>query len=326
MLNQKQKSRFICIFFYCLLTQPLLSKNRSQLPFNGHIPISMRLKILKPMFSPAFDTQVELSREEVQQFREKKSGDVYGYIKVSPPKGYCLIVTRRIEEADDTVCKPTSLAFGLKDLDKKGEFSWKIKTGPDDFGTVIRWRTPYRMARLVDLNMPWPGPVLSRVVTECEPTRSSEGVRKVYVHFLNGDVFSIGFPEKDELIPQPEDIPNLYVQQSMDAGYFDSKDGAELKKDKKKEGAKGEHEAKPAKTNENKKPEGINWQISPRLANTMSSSFFMGADSLPPLKGGECRYRYEDDEASGGLVECHKVSNYKWVFIPLICLSELKPK
>ena len=305
-----------------------MSKNAaSLLPFNSEVPLSSRLAVLRVYFSPSFDSPVEFDPFEISQFEEKKTDAVGGYIQVTPPKGICFIITRRANEPDERVCASQPLKFDLSDLDSKGNFHWTVRTGVQDFGTVVHWQTPYRVARMMNLTMRWPGPIVPKIIKGCEATRTSQGTRKIYIRFIDGETWTTSFPEKDEMIPQPEKMPNLYVLESPETSFAalaESSSKSAPQNDKSEHAHEDDKTPKKAVTKKIEEKENITWQISQRSTFHMSSRYFAGPDSLPPLGGGECRYRYEDAESASGLMECHYVSNFKWVYIPLTCLSQVR--
>lgn len=294
-----------------LIPKLLLAANTLLVP--PGTPLKESQETLRPYFTPQVGSVVTLDPIELINAKAGKYWNVRGYIEVHPPKGVCFTIMRRKDLEDNVVCKRTRLSFTAGDIDKRGDIGWTVSTGTGDFGTEVLWPTPYRLARYVDVTMPWPGPGRGLPILKCEGVKYIESGRHIYLDLLNGERWVLGFPERDTLIPQPEEVPNLMIVQAPTegSGFVDIKESKESKQ----------------KQIQEQYDKGAVWQMHPRNANTMNGSYFMGGGDAPPRgANGECRYKYEGpDDKKTGLMECHNVGKFRWLYMPLACLSAVKP-
>ena len=120
--------------------------------FPPNAPLADRMAVLSNHISPKPGSMIEIDRSLLasEAITTKKPEQLFGWIKFSPPKGTCFVVTTDKSRADQNICKPTSLKWYLKDLDAENTtISWSIKTSAQDFGTPLTWTTPYAIAKVL---------------------------------------------------------------------------------------------------------------------------------------------------------------------------------
>ena len=310
---------------HLLLAQAILATNSSL--FDDSLPSEAKQKKLAPYFEPSFNELVHLDPHEQ---RERKYTDkphlMKGYITVKPPKGVCFTIRVNLHRPDYRICSRKKVPFKLGDINGQGEVRWTIMTGPNDFGTTVSWRTPYRVGRVVDHSMKWPGPSRDIVIKSCKVVKKSDIDRQIILSFFYQGDWTIRIPAQDRLVAQPKRAkPNLYVQQSEFASSFAKIAKAKAKKEQEEAQATG---AKPPPLEDgDEDPNTIqtSWQMHPRNSFSLpTNNVLLGADS-PQGSRGKCQYRisgYEIDPSSGAL-ECHGTGPYKWIYVPISCIDGL---
>lgn len=268
-------------------------------------------------FSPKGGSEVRLDPVELSHSKSVKNHHyLRGFIDVLPPKGSCLIVQRNKHIEDVRVCKKTRLSFRLMDIGTDGRITWTISTGPHDFGQPVWWQTPYLIGKIVDYTMPWPGQSVAIYLKECTIKEKNNKTQRIVLDLIPAKQWDIRIPVRETLAPQPDkDKPNLYIQESTFASGF-----VKVEKKKTEDSA-----ADPlSKTGEKSKdPNTIlsSWQIHPRNSYTLPTNSFLTGQS--GSRSGLCRYRYSGYEYKPDLavIECHKLSEYQWIYMPLPCLK-----
>lgn len=329
--------------------------------FSPQTEESRRLRILNQFFQPNFSESLTLSQEFVSGYNHPFSLDkIYGFVKITPPKGICFTIRTQIHKNDVLICKTSQLKFFADEIDAKGRINWSVSTGSNDFGTDINWQTPYRIGKIVYYDMPWPGPAKNIIIRNCQAESKDITGRRIRVEVIGfHKPWVISFPNEDYLVDQPKPKPNLYYQiPSSKANFFKAEKGKKMKQGNASEEAEETIEefivpVRPnisasearglnseKKTNINifeqlkdqqmsnrKKVENV-WQIHPRNTYTMNGSHFMSESSSPSGMLGRCRYNYSGFSSSlaEGVLECHDVEKFKWVLLPLPCLSSLQQK
>ncbi|MBI2602796.1 MAG: hypothetical protein HYW48_07060 [Deltaproteobacteria bacterium] len=297
----------------------------SQFVITSNTPLEKRWEYLRPFFSPEFGSTTEFDAAELKDHRARKRDAIRGYIRVSPPPGVVFTITRKKALYDYKVLTPTPIPFEVSDLNEKGTFSWTVRTSKNDFGTPLTWKTPYRLARIVTDAMPWPGSPDMRIIEQCEASKTPLGERRIYITFLNGESWAIAFPPKDSLVPQPPSLPKLFIRGFRGKGFAKSdriygKAQEPVKAKKESHGEKTEKESKEEVPQEDL-PNEVVWQMDPHKSFEMSGQYFIGSESPPPGGPGKCRYRYQEKDVDAGLLECHEVYGFHWIYLPLTCLK-----
>lgn len=302
----------------------------------GDIPLAQRVEKLTPFFKPAPGEALAFNEAELRDLSKKIApGKLRGQIVVTPPNGTCLTIQRNVKESDDVVCKKTTLTFRYNELDKNGLLNWKISTGEGDFGTPLTWHTPYRVAIVTPFDKSLDDPPEYRYVKQCTAINDPKKGRRIVLTMVDGEAWVVRFPAKDQLLLQPDPLPNLYMNQTQ--GRISVKDAAE--NNKHKDEAKGEHggakpegehgEAPPQEPTAPKVPseeeERASWSIPRRGTYTMPASNFQPFGSVAGGMNGECRYidKGPAEDPSTGRLECHDVDGFKQVYIPLTCLGQV---
>jgi hypothetical protein len=314
---------------------------------SGDLPQLEKIRRLKPFFQPPLGDKIKVDPRELRDFDHEKSTvnplNLRGFIKVSPPKKYCFTITRHQDLPDDYLCKPKILSFTLNDLQKDGGIQWTIKTGPLDFGTVVEWKTPYRLASVMPENIEKDA-IVHKLIESCQAKKNTVLGNQIIIRFFGGEEWLIDFPEEDELLPQPMSTPNLYLAVAPKKGIPNSKKGAstETKASETKEKPTAPtatntetSNAKGKQTTSHNSDDPIEsefddreiWAIPKRSGFRMDGYRFMPRGPTTKWSKGECRYVYsgppEDPET--GRLECHDVDGFKEVYMPLICLKEFRP-
>lgn len=288
--------------------------------FPAEAPLDERVKVLSKFIKPIPGSELKLDEYALKEFAKKDKGRglIYGNIEINPPKETCFTITRSLGKPDSEVCKKTQLRWQLQDLDRHtGKLSWSIKTGPNDFGTPLTWNTSYIIAKIIpagfDFNEANSIPLF---IASCEAAASDPEKfmsRRVNLKLLNGETWTIRFPEEDELLPAYE--PPLPPPPQED------------EKKKKKaaahgEGVEPEPETKPIPP----KPEA--WTLSTRRGYVMHvSQVISGGSAAAKNSQGKCRYQYDGvpGDFDTGRIECHYGDNFLYFYAPLPCLKHIRP-
>ena len=296
-----------------ILAQSLIAAKGSL--FSPSAPEADRQEILKAFFTPAGKSRVHLDPRELNQERKRTHfHELRGWIRVTPPGGACLIIRKKTHIEDIRVCKPKNISFSLKDIEPDGRILWDIKTGPLDFGTYMWWQTPYLVGKYVSHSMPWPGPSAAFYLSSCSLRHEGEE-RILDLNLIPENRISIRFPRIEVPAPQPEQaIPRLYIQHRSHTSGL-------IKADK---GKSGSQRPDPDQAVEHKNSNAIrsDWQLHPRGSYRLE-----GRRVLTGQTGGgpgKCRYRYSGYEyhPEFAAIECHRIGDYKWLYLPLPCLKE----
>lgn len=280
--------------------------------------VADRVKKLKPLFSPPPGTLVTLDSRQIRdQSKTAHPLHLKGYINVSPPKGVCLILNRGVDYTDIRVCKEKMISFRLGDISREGDLKWTVHTGPDDFGTQIEWPTPYRVAYVVKNNKDPSSAPEYKYLVDCKATVDSEGARTISVSLLDGDQWYISFPDRDQLLPQPPEGPNLTMRgvgSNRISVTEASKDPAT--REKLKDGGTEKIDFKADRKE---------WHLPMKKSYVMGADRFRTKGDVPQGMKGVCRYRFFGgrDDPEVGRVECHGIDNYHFLLVPLSCMQAI---
>ncbi|MCB9229909.1 MAG: hypothetical protein H6618_09880 [Deltaproteobacteria bacterium] len=282
--------------------------------FIAGMPEKSRWDTLSSFFEPPPGTEVHLdSRDLNHSVMKKNFHKLRGWIMVTPPPDRCLIIRKKDHKEDKRICKKTYVSYQLMDIEGDGKIRWDISTGPDDFGTSLWWKTPYLIGKYVNYEMRWPGPSMAFYVKACIEMPPVRGERVIELHLIPEKKIKILFPENEILAPQPErDAPNLYIQENNFSNGF-------MKMEKKNKKNK-DH----LMVLDDDDPNTIrsDWQLHPRNSYQLDSSKVMTGQSRK--NDGFCRYRYSGYEfdPQTPVLECHKISEFQWLYLPLSCIKK----
>ncbi len=238
---------------------------------------------------------------------------------MTPPKGHCFIIQRFENQRDDFICERKKIPVTVKDLHFDGSIRWIVKTGKGDYGTNISWKTPHRIGKVVDLDMEWPGPSRYVYIHNCVAINSQQLGRQAILNLMNEQRIVIHFPDKDQLLPQPSARSNLPVHNIKKKVGLDAKSQlAKRQKRKKLMSLAGTGITKEGR---------LAWQITPRNAYYMDSANLLAETSNPRGAIGKCWYKFKGErfDPESGILECHGTADYKWVYLPLTCINQLRP-
>ena len=310
MIKILPRKSYLCIthlfFAVCNLNaSSLQAYEKSILPLQEGQPLEHDITLLKPYFKPTIGDFIYLRNVRTDQ--SKKMEQLEGSILVSPPKNHCITIEKSLDEPDVIVCEPKEVAFKLTNIDPEGRVRWIIKTGK--VSTPVTWPTRYRIGKVVDLKMKWPGRAKRIAVLDCKVVRNSTSGRRVYVKVSGQDWWTISFPSQDRLTNQPPPRKNLIVEKIKQKQVVDKNI---------------ESESSPPIIKRPKKKSKFRWDIHPRDSFEMNGSNFITTSSNPKNSKGVCRYKYSHrKDKNTGAIECHNVDAFKWVFLPLTCLPEI---
>ncbi|MFK7823068.1 MAG: hypothetical protein AB8G05_02865 [Oligoflexales bacterium] len=307
---------------HLLLAQAILTTNSTL--FDDSLPREARQRKLAPYFEPSFSELVHLDPHDQRERKYlNKPHLMKGYITVKPPKGFCFTIRVDQDRPDYRICSNKKVPFKLADINGQGEIKWTVITSPGDFGTLVSWNTPYRVGRVVDQSMKWPGPSRDIIIKSCKVVKKSKIDRRVILSFFYKGDWTIRIPAQDRLVAQPKrPKPNLYVQQSEFASSF-----AKIAKAKAKQEQEEATGSKIPAADGEEDPNIIetSWQMHPRNSFSLpTNNVILGSDS-PQGSKGKCQYRtsgYKIDPSSG-VLECHSTGPYQWVYVPLPCIDHL---
>lgn len=297
--------------------------------FQGELREADKIKRLSKFFDPPPQSVITLMSHDVTNFGAKIAAErLRGMIRVTPPAGSCLTITRQPDVADERVCKSRALSFLLSDLDRYGKLRWRVSTGEGDFGTTLVWESPYRviiakeLGEVTDSNRVKP----FKFIASCSGKMDQLG-RRIIVRLISGESWSIYFPDKDTLLDADDDTPPSPPAPPLPPGK-----GEPPPKEAKDEGHHGAKEEAPPPL---PTPKAISryddrqvWAIPRTGSFTMPSSGFQSAGSVTPgIVGGECRYTYTgtSEDPDVGRIECHQVAGFNSLYLPLTCLREIRP-
>ena len=278
--------------------------------FPNNATLEERIKILTPYISPRPDQLLELSDATIrdQAVISKKIETVSGSVRISPPPGTCFTVTTDIGRPDIVVCKPTSLKWYLGDINRQSStVVWSIKTSGTDFGTIIRWKVPYLVAKTMPYDSDFYALNSNAVFFKsCVPSlpKKDGTLRSLTLTLFDNTKWFIRFPDVDEMLVhvEPPPPPMLAPAKTGKAGE-----------------ASG---AKPAID----EPEP--WVINTGRAYEMNVGNFISDGSMPPGRKGTCRYVYDyiPKDFSLGRIECHHTDQFLYFYIFLSCMKPIIPK
>jgi hypothetical protein len=304
-------------------------------------------------FSPRPGSEVKVADADIARLATgAKTGQLRGFIDVSPPPGHCLAVFRGDTGGAEQVCKKTSLSFRLSDIDRAGRIRWEVKASALDPETTLTWPTPYRLAMFIarergkvhakaDSEEYWRGlPPSYAYIRSCNDI-SEPGHRKLEVKLFTGESWRFIFPDKHQLLPQPFENPNLFI-----SGGFQKRG---LPEGGKKAEGPAEAEAAPQPAPEEKKPEEStasdpakaagkkeekpnnwedrkSWTIPLRDSYVMSTDNFHPDNSQTPGTRGLCRYNFSGtaEDPGTGRMECLDTPYFHMLLLPMTCLNRVK--
>lgn len=295
-------------------------------------PLVKRLELLNPYISPKPGTNLEVDKSLIAgpAVTTKNPEHLYGWIKISPPKGQCFIVTTEQSRPDHTICKPTSLKWHLRDLDQqRGTISWSIKTSAGDFGTPLVWQTPYVIAKVLpsssQFNTESSKPEFFKSCT-ASLGREDGSPRKITLTKFNNQKWIVRFPEKDTPIAPKEEVAAAAPAEPKkeNSGHDDGHG------EKKEEAAHGDGSGEKTEAAKSpielpKKDEPEPWTMNTGRGFEMNVGNFISDVAMPPGKKGTCRYVYDypPGDFSRGRIECHHTDQYLYVYMIVPCLRPL---
>ncbi len=302
-------------------------------------PLSERIAVLSKYISPQPGSNIEIDRSLTASnaVTTKKPEQLYGWIKLSPPKGQCFVVTTDKNRPDQNICKTTSLKWFLKDLDaERASISWSIKTSPQDFGTPVSWSTPYTIAKVLPAGSKFNTETsLPEFFKSCTAAlgRDDGTLRKITLTKFNNQKWIIRFPDIDTPLTAKEKIETPPPEPKKDDGGHGGGhgDGHEEKKDDGGHGG-GHGEKKPeeptaSEDKEKLKDEPEPWTMNSGRGFEMNVENFVSSGAMPPGKKGTCRYVYDypPGDFSKGRLECHHTDEYLYVYALIPCMKQLLP-
>ncbi len=305
-------------------------------------PLSKRMDLLSAHIFPKPGSMIEIDRSLLtgEAVTTKKPGQLFGWIKISPPKDQCFTVTMDPQKPDQLVCKPTKIKWYLEDIDKeKGTIAWTIKTSPEDFGTPITWQTPYVVAKVLpptaEFHKENSTPVFFKSCV-ASLARADGSPRKITLNTFSNKPWLIRFPDDDSPIAQPKkEEPPPPEPKKESSGHGDAHggghgDGHEEKKEESEHsgghgGGHGEAPAPPKPEEKKEEPEA--WTINSGRGFEMNVGNFVTSGSMPPGKQGSCRYVYDfpQGDFSRGRIECHHTDQYLYVYMIVPCIKHIIP-
>jgi hypothetical protein len=281
-----------------------------------------RKKALAPYFAPKPGETIVIQPEEtIGGKRPRAPYQIESEITIEPPKGYCFTITKAPDQNDIRLCKRGTIKFRVGDLLPNGKLEWMVSTGDGEAPTRLTWDTLIRQGRVVDSGMEWPGPSRIVYVYGCNAQDTFEYGRRIYLRLLSGERWVVMLPKVDLPMPQPPEPANLYIGVDMAV-----KKGVTVEDVKETTYSMPARLVYPKDAAQQKEGKWVpTWQTHPRNAYTMSADGFVPEGSLTPGMRGKCAYKYADfpGDPAMGLLECHDVQDYKWIYLPLACISDL---
>ena len=291
--------------------------------FDPEAPDAVKRAQLLKYFSPQ---PGEIATIDFSDFRNKGRGwmEQQGSITVTPPKGVCFNIRISKREGDKYVCKKTNVIFRVRDMDLDGSFSWLVSTSERDFGTQVYWKTPYRIGRVVESKYDWPGPSSPVFIKECKEIKTGIGKK------IELTVFRTKKDEKDKRwiirlpvmkVPATVDCDTEY-EKLLEKQRKEAMGEEYVEEDEKKDGKFDNLKIAPKSPEEENKCYS-RWQTNYKTSFLMSGEGFTAGVGIP-TEQGECRYSFSGymDDPESGSIECLKINNYNWVYLPLNCMTD----
>ena len=170
-----------------------------------------RIEILSSFFSPTIGETLAIDQGEVRDDPKRDPLLYRGFIQVTPPKNHCLNIRHRHFKSDTHVCRPKKVPFELREIDTDGSLTWKITTSEKDPGTIVQWKTPYRLAQYIPAGSIRETFGIKIPIEKCEVIINQFNQR-IILNIVGGQKWTIRFPKRDQLVnPEAEPPPNLFV-------------------------------------------------------------------------------------------------------------------
>jgi hypothetical protein len=199
---------------------------------------------------------------------------------------------------------------------------------------MLSWQTPHRIALAIDIMVQKieeadSDPVF---INKCEAF-NDDGGRRIHLSLFNGKVWSIRFPDRDIMLPQPPPPPNLdvTVKKVVQLGGQNTGDSKHPPSSSPSPSPSPSATPSPSPTQTSSPTPGVNaspvaeyimpWTITPKLTYFMNAEFFQPDGNSTPGIPGLCRYRFSDPGSSlkGGIIECQNAPGFAYILIPLAC-------
>jgi hypothetical protein len=239
------------------------------------------------------------------------------------------------------VCGTKDLSVSVEDLAKNGKLLLEMRGDAFDSGEVKSWESGFTMASFIYEGRPWPGATQSQFIIDCQSKREKSLGRSLSFQWQDSQWLTLRLPEKDTLTPQPrQERQDLYIQKSISKTNPLLSETAESVSERtlrdhelmRAGEAEGQHMKKQIGQTIEKFDDNDNfviskWQVHPRGSFMMAGSFFKGKASAPGNGMNICRYHYDSlvqEAQTIGELECRDVPGYKWIYVQLNCLKELK--
>ncbi len=288
------------------------------LPLNAEQPQSQKDRQAEwgKYFSPRPGSETRFDPHEVADFGARDPFKLRGYIEVNPPAGNCFRIERREDLPDEKVCSKKVLSWNAHDILPGGVIRWNIRFSAKDPGGEFEWFTPHRIGQVIPPGERLPELYKPLLLLDCKVEIGTRS-RKIHIPLANGRTWSIQFPVRDTLAPQPKPEANLYFQEKT--GLAGISDDSSTDMDR-----KYSFDATKARANARKNEDVTTyWVIPERDAFEMNSSNFLSSDS-PSGSVGKCRYRLAQQlDQEKGFIECHHTSEFDVIYLPLPCLPDL---
>ena len=321
--------------------------------FGEGIPTAKRIASLASHFDPPPGSVVVLDSPEMRDYGSGsrvavEPGKLRGHIRIKPPRGQCFTLRSSPDIPDESICKPRDLVFTIEDIDRAGRLHWTVITGEGDFGTTLTWQTPYRLAIAEPAASKPEDPPQYLFVEKCEVDKETSLGRRVRVRLFGGQEWSMRLPEEDALLPQPDPVPNLYIEVGRPKGGIsadsstskkgqgdapEKEDHGEATKAEGHNAEAGHGDSSTADVPEIPKAEDPlddrkSWSIPTRDSYALDGSLFSTGIAVHRGVEGKCRYSFRgsDDDPNTGRVECHDVPGFRMLLVPLTCMAKLKPQ
>lgn len=189
-----------------MITNILLAASATLFPAKGNkdVPESERVKILSKFLSPKLDSVLTISNDQIKEIKAKTDAEIlFGFIEVTPPKGFCFTITKSVDQSDELICKKTKVRFQVGQIDgETGELPWTIRTGPQDFGTRVSWKTPYRVARVIPSSKEFENDTENVFIRDCKVAHLPSGETKYEFFPFLSRKWSVVFPADMQKLPK----------------------------------------------------------------------------------------------------------------------------
>lgn len=293
-----------------------------------------RSAAIADFFSPPPTNEVGFSTRDLN--RGVSLQDIRGFVNINVAQDFfdthndCLLVDRGFRYMEELICPRdggVTLSFQVQDLDVHGRITWLVSSQKQNtFRIPMHWQTSARIGFQVPVRIgSGDNNREMLLMKECsaEVVNDEDIFARIKIEFFDMEPLMVSIPTQELFLEGfREGQPNLVVLRKHENLQMKFRDiHGRLIEDKGDSVFFEIEQEIPEKiAAELKKPWVINRKF--YILDGSKTSWTTG------LAGGSgfCKYRYEGIKrtADSGAFECKNVGDFKWIFLPLPCLTDLR--